>query len=154
VSRDYKDRVSANRRARECALQVLFELDGLSAEDATAAVDEALEKFWKHLAPEMAENDATLQYAERVVRRVVKNRAGLDEAIESKLHNWKLDRMSRVDRSILRLGAYELLIARVQTRIAVTQAVELAKAFGTEESGAFVNGVLDRVATLRTQWEP
>ena len=84
----------------------------------------------------------------------MENRPAIDEAIESKIQNWRLARMSQVDRSILRLGTSELLLTSVEVRIVISKAVDLAKMFGTEESGAFVNGVLDRVATLRPPATP
>ena len=74
--------------------------------------------------------------------------AKIDELIAASSKNWRIDRMSRVDRNILRLGACELLAFRdVPVKVVINEAVELAKRFGTAESSAFVNGVLDRIAS-------
>ena len=77
-------------------------------------------------------------------------RAGeIDEKIQAASLNWRLERMTRVDRTVLRLGAYELLArADVPSAVIIDEAVELAKRYGTGDSGAFVNGVLDRIAQL------
>jgi len=74
--------------------------------------------------------------------------AEIDQLITASSRNWRLERMSRVDRNILRLGACELVAFRdVPVKVVINEAVELAKRFGTAESSAFVNGVLDRIAT-------
>ena len=71
----------------------------------------------------------------------------IDPLLEQHSYNWRLDRMSRVDRNILRLGSVELVaFPDVPVKVVINEAVELAKRFGTAESSAFVNGVLDRIA--------
>ena len=75
-------------------------------------------------------------------------RTAIDELISGSSKNWRLERMSRVDRNILRLGTTELsAFPGVPVRVALNEAVELAKRFGTSDSPAFVNGILDRIAT-------
>jgi N utilization substance protein B len=69
----------------------------------------------------------------------------LDQVLAGKTQNWSLERMAVVDRNILRLGAYEILYAGTPGQVAINEAVELAKAFGAEQSASFVNGILDRV---------
>jgi N utilization substance protein B len=87
------------------------------------------------------------EYADRVVRGVLDDPATVDEVIRKASTNWRLERMARVDRNVLRLGAYELLRNQdVPRAVILDEAVELAKRFGSEDSGAFVNGVLDRIA--------
>jgi N utilization substance protein B len=86
-------------------------------------------------------------YAEEIVRGVSGAREQVDARIVEASANWRLERMTRVDRNILRLSAWELAFrADVPRAVIIDEAVELAKAYGAEESGAFVNGVLDRVA--------
>lgn len=86
-------------------------------------------------------------YADEVVLGVARDLAAVDEAIRKASTNWRLERMARVDRNILRLGAWELMNhPEVPRAVILDEAVELAKRFGSEESGAFVNGVLDRIA--------
>ncbi len=76
-----------------------------------------------------------------------KNQAEIDQLIEKHSHNWRLDRMSRIDRNVMRLGVFELKYRPdIPKKVSINEAVELGKNFGTEESSAFVNGLLDRVA--------
>ena len=84
---------------------------------------------------------------EGLVRGVAEHRRQIDDAIEGVSSNWRLDRMARVDRNVLRLAAYELLHRPdVPVKVAINEAIELGKKYGSESSGAFINGVLDRIA--------
>src|SRR5207244_12236894 len=84
---------------------------------------------------------------EQLGRGVKSDRTQIDELIQKSSSNWKLDRMARVDRNILRLAVYEILRrADVPVRVTLNEAIELGKKFGSEESSAFVNGVLDKIA--------
>jgi N utilization substance protein B len=139
-------RIGARRHARECALQLLYQLDGRSPPGGDPGLSDTLAVFWAHLDPEAVENRQTTEYAEELVRGTLEHGPEIDAAIEAVAQHWRMDRMARVDRNILRLATYELLHSRVDARIVINEAVELAKGFGTEESGSFVNGVLDRVA--------
>jgi N utilization substance protein B len=81
------------------------------------------------------------------VEGVQGHREEIDQLIERHSHNWRLDRMSRIDRNVLRLGIFELKYRPdIPRKVTINEAVELGKNFGTEESSAFVNGLLDRVA--------
>jgi transcription antitermination protein NusB len=137
--------IGARRRARECALQMLYSLDvnpGLS-------VDQVFAHFWKDFAGEAAEErDADVMgFAERLVRGAQTNVASIDDTIQRASKNWRLERMARVDRNLLRLGTYELRYETdVPARVVINEAIELAKRFGTAESPAFVNGLLDRIS--------
>jgi N utilization substance protein B len=127
-------------RGREVALQVLYGID-LTGEDPKVAFERAIESF--SLTPE------TSDFALSLVRGVVESRERLDTLIGQVSEHWRLDRMSVVDRNILRLAAYELAHAPdVPTRVVLDEAIEIAKAFGTEASPAFINGVLDRLAAM------
>lgn len=87
------------------------------------------------------------EYAERIVEGVAAELEAVDAAIRTASTNWRLERMARVDRNVLRLGAWELLKRdEVPRAVILDEAVELAKRFGSEDSGSFVNGVLDRIA--------
>jgi N utilization substance protein B len=106
-------------------------------------VERALNDFWRE-TPGDAEGRA---YADALVRGVVETQERLDEHIRTASEHWRLERMARVDRNILRLGAFELTARpEVPRAVIIDEAVELAKRYGTEESGKFVNGVLDRIA--------
>jgi N utilization substance protein B len=126
-------------KARECALQALYQLD-VSGGDPREALRGVLSHF------EEADSE-TERFADELVRGVQSERKSIDDIIQKSSTNWKLDRMARVDRNILRLAVYELLRrADVPVRVTLNEAVELGKKFGSEESSAFVNGVLDRIA--------
>ncbi len=129
---------SRRTRARERALQALYQIDV-----AAEGIDEALAAFWKSFEPVERE---VREMAEALVRGVAEHRRAVDEAIEEASSNWRLDRMARVDRNVLRLAVYELLQTDVPVKVVINEAIELGKKFGSESSGAFVNGVLDKVA--------
>ncbi len=130
--------MGARTTAREAALQMLFALDATSGD-----VEHAIRDFWREL-PGDAEGRS---YADEVVRGVWGSLAAVDERITRASTNWRIERMTRVDRNVLRIGTWELVNRTdVPRPVILDEAVEIAKRYGTEESGAFVNGVLDRVA--------
>ena len=131
--------MGARSSGRESALQMLFAMEagGGSAERVIGA-------YWR----ETPGDPEGREYADAALRGVAGDLDKVDEAIRKASTNWRLERMARVDRNVLRLGAWELMHATdVPRAVILDEAVELAKRFGSEESGAFVNGVLDRVAT-------
>jgi len=132
----------SRRTGRAYALQLLYARDGDPTTDVAGAALAWAEAF-------DIEIDATAQtFARELVAAASDAAAKLDELIASASKIWRIDRMSRVDRIILRLGACELIAFRdVPVKVVINEAVELAKRFGTAESSAFVNGVLDRIAT-------
>jgi N utilization substance protein B len=132
----------SRRSGRAYALQLLYARDGDPTTDVAGAAATWAEAF-------DIEIDATAQaFARDLVAAAAECGARLDELITGASKNWRIDRMSRVDRNILRLGACELVAFRdVPVKVVINEAVELAKRFGTAESSAFVNGVLDRIAT-------
>jgi N utilization substance protein B len=125
-------------RARERALQALYQID-VAASD----IDEALVRFWRSFEP--AEREVQ-ELAEQFVRGVHRERRAIDERIEGASTNWRVDRMARVDRNALRLAVFELVYGDAPVKVIINEAIELGKKFGSESSGAFVNGVLDRIA--------
>ena len=130
------------RRARECALQILYSLDL----NAGWSVDQALACFWRDFDEEKGDADS-VGYAEKLVRGTVEHQADLDRVVQGVSKNWRLDRMARVDRNILRLATYELHHEPdVPAKVVINEAIEVAKRFGTAESPAFVNGLLDRIS--------
>jgi N utilization substance protein B len=126
-------------RARERALQALYQIDV-----AAEGIDEALARFWRSFEPVERE---VMALAEALVRGVAEHRRAIDEEIERASSNWRLDRMAKVDRNVLRLAAYELLRTDVPVKVVINEAIELGKKYGSEGTGAFVNGVLDRIAS-------
>jgi N utilization substance protein B len=129
------------RKGRAYALQVLYALDLNEAASPGAAVSDYADLF------ELEVDAPSLEFAGQLVACVRERLAEIDDLIQSVSRNWRLERMSRVDRNILRLAAGELRhLPEVPVKVAINEAVELAKRFGTSESPAFVNGILDRIA--------
>lgn len=133
--------MGARRKAREAALQMLYQMD-LSAVSA----EQAIATYWRTLASSHEGKD----FADALVRGVHGRRDAIDGRLRDISRHWRLERMDRVDRNILRLAAYELEhLPDIPSRVTLNEAVELAKRFGHEGSAAFVNGVLDRIASVR-----
>ena len=132
--------MGARHSGREAALQMLFQLEA-----SGVSPDQAITLFWRTFEDADPEGKA---YADACVRGVADNLDTLDKRVTAASKNWRLERMSRVDRNLLRLGTWELLYrSDVPRAVILDEAVELAKSFGTDESSGFVNGVLDRIAT-------
>ncbi len=137
--------MGSRRQAREQALQLLYQLDlrPPAVVDRSSGLDAAIVLFWKR---EPADPDV-VEFAQILVRGVHRHRETIDELISEASHNWKVGRMSFVDRNILRLAVFELKeLEEVPAMVAINEGIELGKRFGTTESGAFINGILDRVA--------
>jgi N utilization substance protein B len=134
------------RRAREIALQLIYELD-LRPE---LSADEAIEMFpWGEEAEDVAE------YAAGLVRAVARHTDDIDSMLREHIVGWRTERMVAVDRASIRLALCEGLIERkVPLAVAISEAVELTKMFGTAESGSFVNGVLGRIVRSVEKAEP
>lgn len=122
------------RQARVVVLQLLFQ-DDLNPRNNPAKGEEMIRNSLRQ--PDL------VRFAEDLLAGVRRNRRDLDERLQTVTENWALDRMAAVDRNVLRLGAYELLHTDTPPSVVIDEAVELAKSFGTENSGAFVNGILD-----------
>jgi N utilization substance protein B len=130
--------MGARTTAREAALQMLYAVEATSG-----GAEHVIGDFWRELPGDAEGRD----YADSIVRGVAENTPHVDELIRTASKNWRVERMTRVDRNILRIGAWELEQSRdVPRAVIIDEAVELAKRYGTEESSAFVNGVLDRIA--------
>ena len=126
------------RRARELALQLLYELDVRGESDPAARLDD----FWRRHAVE----EDVRTFADQVVRGTKTHQPKIDELITRFAEHWDLERMAVVDRNILRAGIYELLWGSdVPPKVAINEALEIARKFSTEESTRFINGLLDRV---------
>ncbi len=150
------------REARERALQFLFQHD-LNPPDN---LDEALTHFWDsqraaalaeekspsswgqkaEIPPPTPDEMATRVFADPLIRGTLENRAEADEIIKKHAKNWDLHRMAAVDRNILRLAIYEMLHREdIPPVVSINEAVDIAKKFSTEDSGKFVNGILDKI---------
>ena len=150
------------REARERAVQFLFQYDINPTENLEAA----LSQFWTsqrsaslaedkaaatwgqkvELPPPTVEESALQLFAEPLIRGTLEHRAALDELIKKHAQNWDLHRMAVVDRNVLRLAIYEMLYRDdIPPVVSINEAVDIAKKFSTQDSGKFVNGLLDKV---------
>ena len=130
--------MATRRRARECALQMMFQLDasGLTPRQTVTLYKESF-----------AEGALPDEFSIALFLGITEDLSAMDSVISNSSDHWRLDRMSCVDRNILRMGVYEILSSEeIPPRVAINEAVELAKRYGTAESPSFVNGILDRVA--------
>jgi len=123
-------------RAREVALQVLYQ-DDLNPRH-NPADDELFVKG-------RLQGGELVEFAGSLIAGVRRNRGELDVVLSQTADHWSLERMAATDRNVLRLGAYEILYADTPGRVAINEAVELAKRFGSRQSAQFVNGILDRL---------
>ena len=128
--------MAGRTRAREVALQALFQED-LNPRETRDQVMPLLENRLKE--PELRE------FAVSLVLGVLRNRDELDALIAAKADNWSVSRMAVTDRNVIRMGAYEIRYTDTPPRVAIDEAVELAKRFGSANSSQFVNGILDKL---------
>ena len=133
-------------RARELALQFLYQIDVLQ----DGVIDE-LDAFLRQ-----EERDAeTCRFARRITLGTHERREALDEIIQGVAQNWQIRRMAVIDRNVLRLATYELLYCDdIPPKVAINEAIELGKRFSTANSGAFVNGILDKIKSQRHTQDP
>jgi N utilization substance protein B len=150
------------REARERAVQFLFQHDINPPEN----LELALAQFWNsqrldaaqaendkatwgqqiELPPPTAEELSTRVFAEPLIKGTLEHRNKIDEIIRKHAHNWELHRMAAVDRNVLRLAIYEMLFREdIPPVVSINEAVDIAKKFSTQDSGKFVNGILDKV---------
>ena len=124
-------------QARECALKILYQIDITKAVPAEAAAN-----FWDHNAVETP----VMLFASELVMGVTQHQTAIDELLTKHADNWTIERMAVIDRNVLRLGIFELLhLKDIPPKVAINEAVELAKRYGDTESSKFVNGILDTV---------
>jgi len=136
--------MSQRSRAREVVFQVLYQ-DDLNPAARPSDRDEFLRQRLR---------GTLIPFAQELVRGVRQNRPEIDEKLAAAAEHWSLSRMAATDRNILRLGAYEILHADTPDRVAIDEALELAKCYGTAQSARFVNGVLDRVMHQKSTVDP
>ena len=129
--------MARRRKSRESALQVLYQLN-ITKQDATTA----LKRFQEHFLPPGEADD----FLKRLVLGVLEHFPQLDRLIEQYSENWRLDRINMIDRNILRMALFELLYCEeIPPKVTINEAIDLGKRFGSEDSGSFINGILDRI---------
>jgi transcription antitermination protein NusB len=131
-------------RGREVALQVLYQVE----QNPVIPADE-IRRF---IERRLLEDRKLCEFTEGLIDGVKEHQARIDSMISQVAENWRLDRMAAIDRNILRLGAYEMLFRpEVPAKVAINEALELAKRYSTAQSSRFVNGILDRVLQWQVQ---
>ena len=131
------------RQARALTVQVLFHMEYSPG---------GPEESFQLISESFDSPDGILDFSRQLVLGIWKHRKDLDKLISQSSKNWRLERMSRVDRNILRVGVFEILFMKdIPPKVSIDEAVELGKKFGTEESGAFINGILDNIYNLLKQ---
>lgn len=129
--------MGVRRKAREQALQILYEM-----EVSRINANEALKLYWENLSDKPADKEFT----EFIVRGVERYKDEIDRLIQSVSENWQINRMVKVDLNILRMAIFELLHCNdIPSKVSINEAIDLGKKFGTDDSPAFINGILDRV---------
>ncbi|NHN28831.1 transcription antitermination factor NusB [Paenibacillus agricola] len=135
------------RLARELALQSLYQIE-MNHMSLSEAITNVIEEAQSDDESELVKNKDVISHEEilELVEGTLANKEVIDDLLKEYLKNWQMDRLSRVDREILRLAAYEMLYRDdVPPKVVVNEAIDLSKHFGTEESGKFVNGVLGKM---------
>lgn len=132
--------MQARRRARELALQFLYQIDIRGSEAMSG-----LEEFF-FFAPDVPSDMDIVEYASLLIAGCVEKKEELDSHIRKCSDNWDISRMATIDRNVLRIGVYEMIILdNVPYRVAMDEAIEIARMYGNVDSPSFVNGVLDAV---------
>jgi transcription antitermination protein NusB len=140
--------MGSRRKARECALQMLF-----AADVAGAAQDEVLKTYWAELGDSDTE-EAAREFATRLAAGTIAHLDTLDERIRSRAEHWRIPRMAIVDRNILRLAVYEFLYEPTPRTVAINEALEIARRFSTYEATQFINGILDAIKRDLDEQQP
>jgi N utilization substance protein B len=132
---------SGRRRAREAALQMLYQ-----AEVGRSSAGDAITTYWPSRDPEDEVSDATREFANRLVGGTLAQLTDIDARLAAHARNWRIERMAVIDRLVLRLAVYELIASPdTPAKVIINEAIELARTFSGDEAVAFVNGVLDSV---------
>ena len=130
---------SSRRKARECALQMLFAADVVNAETGVLTSD-----YWNELG-ETDIDDKTKEFADNLVRGALKNLSAIDDKIRTRAEHWRIERMAIVDRNVLRLAVYEFLFEDTPHTVVINEALEIARRFSSFEATQFINGILDAI---------
>src|SRR5229473_1289688 len=140
--------MGSRRKARECALQMLFAADASGTRG-----DELVRTFWSELADGELEPGAQ-EFATRLALGTLANLAEVDERIRSRAEHWRITRMALVDRNVLRLAVYEFLKEPTPHTVTINEALEIARRFSTYEATQFINGILDAIKRDLDEQQP
>ena len=140
--------MGSRRKARECALQMLF-----AADVAEMPADDVIRSYWAELGESDLDTTAR-DFATRLALQTLSNLELLDERIRSRAEHWRISRMAVVDRNILRLAVYEFLYEPTPRTVAINEALEIARRFSTYEATQFINGILDAIKRDLDEQQP
>ena len=140
--------MGSRRKARECALQMLF-----AADVAEMPAGDVVRSYWAELGESDLDTTAR-DFATRLALQTLSNLELLDERIRSRAEHWRISRMAVVDRNILRLAVYEFLYEPTPRTVAINEALEIARRFSTYEATQFINGILDAIKRDLDEQQP
>src|SRR4026209_3048050 len=140
--------MGSRRKARECALQMLF-----AADIAGDVPDEVLRTYWTELG-DTDTDEVAREFATRLAAGTLANLDSLDARIRSRAEHWRIPRMAIVDRNILRRAVYEFLYEPTPRTVAINEALEIARRFSTYEATQFINGILDAIKRDLDEQQP
>jgi len=146
--------MGSRRKARECALQMLFAADVMSAaQKDEVRADELVQYYWAELG-EVELDEPAREFATRLALGALSRIPELDERIRSRAEHWRIERMAVVDRNVLRLAVYEFSHEPTPRTVAINEALEIARRFSTYEATQFINGILDAIKRDLDQEQP
>ena len=140
--------MGSRRKARECALQMLF-----AADVAEMPATDVVRGYWAELG-EADLDETAREFATRLAAGTLSNLELLDDRIRSRAEHWRIPRMAVVDRNILRLAVYEFLYEPTPRTVAINEALEIARRFSTYEATQFINGILDAIKRDLDEQQP
>jgi transcription antitermination protein NusB len=140
--------MGSRRKARECALQMLF-----AADVAEMPATDVVRSYWSELG-EADLDETAREFATRLAAGTLQNLELLDDRIRSRAEHWRISRMAVVDRNILRLAVYEFLYEPTPRTVAINEALEIARRFSTYEATQFINGILDAIKRDLDEQQP
>src|SRR3954454_22351233 len=140
--------MGSRRKARECALQMLF-----AADVAEVSAEDVVRTYWAELG-ESDLDETAREFSTRLASGTLANLELLDERIRSRAEHWRISRMAVVDRNILRLAVYEFLYEPTPRTVAINEALEIARRFSTYEATQFINGILDAIKRDLDEQQP
>jgi len=133
-------------KARECALQILYQVD-----ITKSGYNECQKDFWRTKKDKLID-DSIVEFANMLVKGTSENLEKIDGIIGNYATNWDISRMAVVDRNIMRLATYELIfLDDIPPKVSINEAVDIAKKYGDKDSGKFVNGILDKINKVEAQ---
>lgn len=145
--------MGTRRQSRELTLQFLYQYDVLmETGEGEGGCKDLVDAFWDNL--EVTVDESAEEFARVLMLGTCENIDSIDRIIECYSEHWKVPRMPKIDRNILRMAVFELVyLGGIPPAVTINEAIELAKKYGTEESGAFVNGILDKVRIAMSRGE-